>query len=186
MYSSIETLPMKIFLKISKTGDISLLGDGEKEDHIKAWENIIEEYKGLDPEESFNKILQKHKILEYTICSFRSTDLALFCLTKVKDEKLLKILASKGYRIRDDSYYEDIKTCKRHLIAEEDRIKELQKELIEDTNVEDVNFDKVIIRYNVIMGFNIAKPSEVTVSEYFAIKEEVQNKQKALQKQKQQ
>ena len=43
MYNSIDNCPIVIYSKIQDNGDLSLLGEGEKEERVKAWSNIQDE-----------------------------------------------------------------------------------------------------------------------------------------------
>ena len=182
IYSSIENLPMRLFLKITSDGSLDLLGEGTEDEKQEAWNNIIEEFKEVDPDGIFKKYLNKTKQMEHFVCKYNSVKLSLWCLKIKKSEDLIKHLSSLGYVIRDDYYLQDIERAERYSVAIKDKIKQINDELTKENEEEKINLDKIIIRFNVIMGFNIADSNAVTVSQYYAIKDEVEEKQKELER----
>jgi len=183
IYNSIEILPMRIFLKVTQTGDLNLLGEGDEKQLNDCWGKIIEEFKEIDPDDIFKKQFSKIRHIEHLVCKYNAIKLGLWCLKIRKEESIIKMLSSYGYVIRrDDNYLDDITRAERFSIAIKDRIKQLTDELESEKSDEKLNFDKVIVRFNIIMGFKIANANKVTVSEYYAIKEEVEEKQKQIKK----
>lgn len=180
MYTSISNLPMRLFLEITETGKLSLLGDGTDDELTESWSNIIEEFKKIDPDDAFYRNLMKRRHLDYTVCKYNTVRLGVQVLKFKKDDNIINILKSYGYRINDDTYFDDLQTIERNSISIKDKIDELNKELNNKGDSDLFDFDKTIIKYNVFLGFNLADANTVTVLQFYAIKDEVNNKIKEI------
>ena len=59
-------------------------------------------------------------------------------------------------------------------------IKEIEDSLKKESQEGVMSFEKIIIKFNTVMGFKIADTNSITVTEYYALKEEVSEKAKSM------
>ena len=179
-YASIEDLPMKLFLRIIKNEDLSILGFPTKEENEKVWSKMLEEYKKLDPDNEFSKVLDSKRDMEYHICRYEAINIAIHCLSTEYNEELVAMLASHGYIIRKESYDPDLIKAKKFSESIKIVIKEIEDSLKKESQEGVMSFEKIIIKFNTVMGFKIADTNSITVTEYYALKEEVSEKAKSM------
>lgn len=173
IFDSIENLPMRLFLKILESGDLKHLGDIKEPQLV--WDEILEEYKEIDPDNQFKDVLNTQKEIAFLNCKYNAINISIQCLSVKKNDELLEVLKLYGYVIRDSHVKEDLITAKGYTNAILIKIKKLQTELDKEGEEDKFSFDRAIIKLNTIFGFKIAEANTVTVSEYYSLKEEAKN-----------
>jgi hypothetical protein len=116
LYNNIDELPLKLFEKISTTGDIKLLGEGTPEQILQAWDDIqrqfFDSFKMKDKQK--NTLLAKADYLNLMMDYFETGDsfsrtmanieLAMIDITEGKHTPFIKICVSlsKALEMRVD------------------------------------------------------------------------------------
>jgi len=169
-YDSIENLPMRLFLKIIETGDLKYLGD--QEDLNKTWEKILTEYKELNPQNEFDKILKDQSEIAFNRCKYHALNIAIQGLSIKRNDDLMAILNMYGYVVSDENYDDDLKKCKGYTQAILTKIKKLEEKYNKENKDNNYSFVTTIIKLNRVFGFKIADSNTVTVQEYYELKKE--------------
>lgn len=184
MYNSTDNIPMKVFIKILDTGYLSLLGEGHQKPLQDVWQDIIDEYKEIDPDNQFQKVLNISKDVEYYKCKYHSINLAIQCLSVEKDNELIDLLNSWGYTVRLDNYEADLKRAKAYSKSILKNIKDLEGVLKDESKGEKSTFDETIIQLNMVLGYKEADANTITVSGYYALKKIAHEKIALMKKNK--
>ena len=173
IFDSLDTLPMRIFIKIVETGDLKHLG-GEEEENKKIWQSIEDEYKKLDSDGEFEKTLKKQCELHFLRCKYNAINISIQGLSIKKNDDLINILKQYGYIVTDKNYKEDLKTCKGYTEAIKTKIKKLEDDLKEGDLKGKFNLVESIIKLNIVFGFKIADAQKVTVAEFYELKKQAE------------
>lgn len=171
-YHSLDIIPIKIFLKVAETGNLSLLSD-EIEDKGKLldlWENLSNEYLKLTKESKVNdRIINSINKLEQ---KRESIYIALFLLGIRYDIELVSLLESYGYEIKNyKDLTKDIERISRQASVLEIKIERLKAQLpkpdIEETQI---SIDENILSYSKIAETGFIDTNKVTAMQYIALK----------------
>ena len=110
MYTSFETIPIKLFFKIYNTGDITLLGDGKN--HQEAWDKIVEEFHSFNSNSQHLKNLEILKKINLNKAKYTATVYAIDHLEVRRNEKLEELLRGYRYNLTDENFEIDLALIK--------------------------------------------------------------------------
>ncbi|HEX8576979.1 MAG TPA: hypothetical protein VF677_11860 [Flavobacterium sp.] len=186
-YKTLDTIPYKLFVKISETGDISLLSDTEANIEVLAgiWEQLYEEHLSKNQTTESKKILKLSKEIDSLLTLNKVVLMACECLKFDFDQELFSIIVGLGYQLSvsdNKSYYEDIKLIEREAnayIVQAENYKSMLPEKKGNEN-QDYNVDDVMASYSAILGFNIGDFNLVTYNAFYGYEKQVNAKIKAL------
>lgn len=174
IYTSVDTIPAKIFFKILETGDVTLLTDEKVEENklIDIWNTIKNEDAELAKNPKDTKVINVSKQIEAILAKMEAVNLAVFHLKVVKDDELMQMLKDYGYRFTDN-LEKDLETIERETEGLIIKLKSYQRQLqklVPDTEEtkENVPFDECVLGYSAISGL-MFKPNTITQSEYRAL-----------------
>lgn len=191
LYNSLDLIPYKVFLRIAKTGDVSLLSDTEKDLDIlsKIWEKLFNEHLENETSPESKKEFRINKDVESLEMEHQFIVGACECLKFAIDNELIEMLRVKKYQLRTDNnenYHQDIENIKRFAKGLIFRIKALKSQLPKEDNEENksVSVDKstiddVMASYTNIMGFDFDF-DKITYTKFHAIKKQVHLKIKTI------
>jgi len=174
-YDSLDVLPIKLFFKIAKTQDTSLLSSKKKKGLDELWEKLCEEY-----EEKFGnaKLRQIENQITQNSIKFNMIQHAVYSLGFKKDDEVIAILRGHGYKIDEKSYQEDIKRIGEESKALKLKIERLKRKLPKG-ETDYSNIDKVMAGFSSVLGFDFDY-NTISVTKYFAIQDQVKDKLKAM------
>ena len=188
-YSSLDTIPFKLFLKISETGDFLLLSDSEKNPTVllEIWDRLYDEHNNKNHTPEASRIFKLSKDIDSILTKHKVVILACEALRFNWNDEIVELLRDFRYTIRNtdtETYYSDIEIIEREsngYIIMANRLKEQLPKQKEDSN--DYNIDDVMASYCAILGYPIGKFNEITYSEYHAHQKSVNDKIKSIEKQ---
>jgi len=189
-YKTLDTIPYKLFVKVSETGDVSLLSETEKDITILAgiWEQLYEEHLSKNQTTESKKVFKISKEIDRLLTLNKVVLMACECLRFGFDEELYNMITGLGYQLSfsgNESYYEDIKLIEREAnayIVQAENYKSMLPESKGNEN-QDYNVDDVMASYSAILGFNIGDFNRVTYNAFYGYQKQVNAKIKALNKQ---
>ena len=189
-YKTLDTIPYKLFVKVSETGDVALLSDTEKDITILAgiWEQLYEEHLSKNQTTEFKRAFKLSKEIDALLALNKVVLMACECLKFDFDQELFDIITRFGYQLSfsgNESYYEDIKRIEREAnayIIKAENYKSMLPEKKGNEN-QDYNVDDVLASYSAILGFNIGDFNAVTYNAFYGYQKQVNAKIKRLNKQ---
>jgi hypothetical protein len=126
LHRSCKTLKYYKYIKISVTGDVSLLkigGDPTNEEMASAWQEILIEYSGLIKTEKTNSIFKLWEKIEEARCKLRFINICLDYFSEFYDEEIANELVLHGYDFIE--WYDDQERYNKQLILLENESKTL-------------------------------------------------------------
>lgn len=189
-YSSLDEIPYKLFLKISETGNISLLSNSEKDiDKLsEIWKILYEEHLNKNHSPEAERIFKLSKEIDRILTKHKFIILSCESLRFDWDDEVVELIRDFRYTLRNtdsETYYSDIETIEREsngYILMANRLKEqLPKEKMEDSG--DYNIDDVMASHCAILGYSIGKFNEITYTEHHAHQRSVNDKIKSIERQ---
>lgn len=184
IYDSFDTIPFKLFLKISQTGNLNLLSDEKKMfgELEKAWQTINEEFNELDPQKTVDKTLKLLiKIEKYTI-KYNALQMGVQCLRFDRDLDLENAIRESGFRLEEETYYEDLDRVERESEALKMLIDEASAKLPKVNDKRATNIDEVIMGYCAITGLQY-DTNKITGTQFYGVKSLFEEKKKNLERQ---
>ena len=191
-YKTLDTIPYKLFVKISETGDVSLLSETEKDMEVLSgiWEQLYEEHLSKNQTTEFKRAFKLSKEIDALLALNKVVVMACECLKFNFDQELYDIITKLGYQLSflgNASYYEDMERIEREANAymiKAENYKSMLPEKKENEN-QDYNVDDVMASYSAILGFNIGDFNRVTYNAFYGYQKQVNAKIKALNQQNQ-
>jgi hypothetical protein len=198
LYSSVDTIPGKLYYKIEETGDLSLLsttGKHSVDELQKAWIQIKEENSNQPGKANLNKLLTVSKRVEYLQATLEFVALAVHHLKVIIDEELVEKLKEYGYQFDwipgDDSeenravYIKDVERVEREmngLQIQLDAAKEKLPKPKETDGNKDASstFDTLCLSYAAFAGFGFVDTNTIVLSQFNSIISIGNEKLKAL------
>ena len=189
-YKTLDTIPYKLFVKVSETGDVSLLSETEKDITILSgiWEQLYEEHLSKNQTTEFKKVFKISKEIDRLLTLNKVVLMACECLRFGFDEELYNMITGLGYQLSfsgNESYYEDLSRIEREANAYIIKAENYKSMLPENKGNEnqDYNVDDVLASYSAILGFNIGDFNAVTYNAFYGYQKQVNAKIKRLNKQ---
>lgn len=189
IYDSLEIIPYKIFMRIVEDpGLIHLLSSNKEEDKElleNIWNELFQEYTAISPEKEEMKLLQLEKEIAFIECKHKGIMVALTALDFDYNQELVDILLGYGYKLSEETYYDDLKRIEREASALEMKAKNIKKRLPKkDANSVStkVSIDRVFAFYSSVLGYDFDY-NTVSVTKVLALKEQVDNKLKSIEDQ---
>lgn len=196
IFTSLDLLPYKTFLKIASTGDFSLLSDTETNHEILVpiWEKLFKEHLDFESTPDSKKEFRITIDVESLETEYKFILGACDCLAFAMDNELIEILRGKRYKLRTDTtenYYNDLVTIKRFAKGLKIKINSLRSQLPKDDDEKDeshsvqhekLTIDDVMAGYTMILGYDFDY-NTVTYTKFKAIKRQVNLKIKSVSEQ---
>lgn len=183
-YTSFDTIPFKVFLKITQTGDLTLLSDEKKTfNELKLiWDVINEEFKEIDPRNTVDKTLKLLiKIERYTV-KYNALQMAVQALRFDRDLEIENLIREHGFKMKEATYYEDLDRVERESEALKMLIEEQSLKLPKVNEKKASNVDEVIMGYCAAAELQY-NTNEITGSQFYAVKSIFENKKRILEQQ---
>lgn len=178
IYTSIDTIPYKVFWKIKESGNLTLLTDDPKpnEEALREiWEQILIQYGQLPEATEEKKTLDISSRLEELNARLESVTLAAHHLKSLYDQELMDMLISKGYfpegyEVEDEEQFkEDLKRVDREAEAIQVKINLQKQRLPKKENERKITFDESVMGYAAFTGSGFIDPNTITVTQTLAL-----------------
>lgn len=191
IYTSIETIPAKIFFRIQDTGDVSLLTSDEKPNLQKLgqiWEELKAQNSALPESEDGKKTLSIATRLETLSARLESVTLAAHHLKSLYDQDLMNLLISKGYFPEDYKYESqeklvaDLHRVDQEAEALQAKIDLHKQKLPKEESGRKITFDQSVMGYAAFTGSGFIDPNQITLTQYYALINLGDEKMKALER----
>lgn len=182
MIYNIDTIPAKVFYKVSATEDLSLLTTDKKvktEDLKKAWDEILK----ADPQKTKNtdknRVLDLSKKLQRASNKYNSLQNALFFLSQgVRDKEIEQIVKNYNYKLTEDNFKEDVLKALSLIDGISVKISKYQQEiddiLAKQNQGETATFEDNLMLYYRIAGISIKDANTITYLEYLGLEKQVE------------
>lgn len=188
-YTGVDYLPIKKLYRIFETGDLTLLVKDQSQidkanraELDKIWEQIKEDYKGLDPSSKLDRILEVSQQLDYLKAKHQMVDLAVYILRMGEpDQEMIDILNEWNYKVDTENLQQSLDAIEMNAKGLQTKIgvKEGQlKKMTESGEDTKTNLNDVLAMISSQLSISL-KFNEVTVVEFFAYKKELERKAKA-------
>lgn len=198
MIYDFDTIPAKLFYKISETGNLDLLCTEKctDEELKKAWIDILDKNDKYDNTKSSKKVVDILKKVESLKAKYEAIRLAVHCLKRKVDDELIDLLKNYGYKFKWNEkeyslgnltqYQKDLEQIEKESEVIIFKIKELEEKLPKQKEEGKVPIDEVILGYAVILGMGFIDTNKITlVQHYTNIKlgnEKIKNIEKVTKK----
>lgn len=190
-YTSLDTIPYKLFFRIADTGEVSLLSDIETDIDIlvEIWNKIYDEHLSKNQSPESKRIFKISKEIDSLITLNKVVIMACECLRFEFDQDLYDMIIGFGYKLNitdTEAYYNDIKIIEREsnaYIIKAEHYKNMLPEPKENKEKDsDYNVDDVMASYSAILGFSIGDFNLITYTAFYGYGKQVQAKIKSLKK----
>lgn len=186
MYNSLDILPYKILLKIAEDNSkINLLTTEPNPDLNELnilWNELLKEYESLSPQKEDTKLFSVKKEITYLECKQKIITLSLVALDFDYNQELIDLLASYGYSVTRENYYDDLKRIEIQSEGLTNKIKKIKERLPKEKNQgEKVSVDRVFAFYSSVLGYDFDY-NTVSVTKVLALQDQVNEKLKAIEK----
>jgi hypothetical protein len=184
-YTSLDTIPLKLFYQIMSSGDVSLLTDDKNElkNTSKLWEQIKAEFEELDPTNQIQKTFRTLKEIEEYKTQYNGIQFAIEALRFDRDLDLENQLREFGFKLTEDNLINDLETIKNESQALLMFIEELEALLPKHNGKKATSMDEVILGYASYTNLQYTNTNSITVTQFYALKKVFDEKLKAMRQQ---
>jgi len=192
IYKSLETLPIKIYMAICASGDMSLLiqpsfqtdaelspEELERLQHI--WTELEEAHSKLDPNKDTSHVLKISREISALYAKYKAIGIACEALKFDVEDELIAMLKRFGYKLSYETYKEDLERIERESGAILIKIEKLKEQLPSEKVAESANIDDVLASYSMILGYDFDY-NTLPVTKFYALQKQVAIKIKAITK----
>ncbi|WP_461599864.1 hypothetical protein, partial [Winogradskyella sp.] len=171
-YTSLDTIPLKLFYQIMSSGDVSLLTDDKNElkNVSKLWEQIKAEFEELDPTNQIQKTFRTLKEIEEYKTQYNGIQFAIEALKFDRDLDLENQLREFGFKLTEDNFINDLETIKNESQALLMFIEELEALLPKHNGKKATSMDEVILGYASYTNLQYTNTNSITVTQFYALK----------------
>lgn len=185
-YSSLDTIPYKLFVKISQTNDYSLLSDEETDISVlkSIWEGMYNEHLSSNQTDDSKKVFRISKDVENLLSLNRIVLMACESLRFEFNDDLIVFLKNIGYQFDNEdteTYYDSLGRIEREAnayIIKAENFKDMLPKGVDSESKH--NVDDVMASYCVILGFNIGDFNTLTYRAFYGFEKSVTSKIKAM------
>lgn len=184
-YTSLDTIPLKLFYQIMSSGDVSLLTDDKNDlkNVSKLWEQIKAEFEELDPTNQIQKTFRTLKEIEEYKTQYNGIQFAIEALKFDRDLDLENQLREFGFKLTEDNFINDLETIKNESQALLMFIEELEALLPKHNGKKATSMDEVILGYASYTNLQYTNTNSITVTQFYALKKVFDEKLKAMRQQ---
>ena len=183
-YDRLDIIPLKLYLEISNTGNISLLSNDKERFHElnSLWSKLELEYENLGLSSHTKELLKRTIRISALETKYKSLVLTTDSLKFERDIDLMSELNSLGFTINKKTYFDDIKRIERESKSILTRIKRLEQGLPKiHNNDKPITIDKIILGYCRITNLHF-NTNKITVTQFHSLKELAEEEIKNVEK----
>ena len=186
-YTSLDTIPLKLFYQILSSGDVSPLMDSKEDlsNVSEVWSALKEDFEKLDPSNSIQKTFKILREIEEYRAQYNGIQFAVEALKFDRDLDLENELRQFGFKLNEDNFIDDLERIKNESQALLMFIEELEVTLPSNDGKKASNIDEVILGYSSYTNLQYTDTNKITVTQYYALKKVFDEKLKAMRQQAQ-
>lgn len=174
IYDSLDIIPAKLYFKIEQTEDVNLLStEKTNKDLSILWEKLKEDYQLLNPDKANNQIIDLSKKMESLFAKFEATKLSVFHLKNKKDQDLIDLLKSYGYKLDLNKYQTHLDIIEKENKALLNKINTINEKLERLKPKQNGNttttFDEVVLSYSSLTNAGFIDTNKITITQYNAL-----------------
>lgn len=186
LYDSLDTLPIKLYYKISDTGNLKLLTDQEiEEETLNAiWDELVIGFDLLNKSNNSKKIFILNKEINSLEAIHKAVLMACESLSFEYDEYLIDIIKKYGFSFNDNStedYHNSIEKVIREAKSLVTKVNMLKNQLPKTEEEDKVSLDEVMASYSSVLGIDFDY-NIISCTKFFALKKQVDIKVKSVEK----
>lgn len=189
IYDELDVLPLKLYYKICKTGNVNLLSTEpiDQAQLLSIWDRLSVEFEELQGSDTSKREFRLNKQISSLEYAYKMVNLCCVSLEFELDNEIVDLLNEHGFIIdttSSGSYYNSIKRIRRkietNLIKTSTLKNQLPKEEKNSSNTK-INLDEVMASFCAILGIDFDY-NTISVTKFNAIKKQVDNKMKSYEK----
>lgn len=180
IYDSLDKIPLKIYLEILKSENLTLLTDDNDKlgELTEIWTKLKADFKLLDPNNSFDKTLKNMIKVELFSSKYTFLEYAIRCITFERDEELENCIRELNYKLQEKTFKADLKRVDNHRKALLIKIEQYSSKLPKSDGKRPSNIDEVILGYCSAMNIGY-DTNKITVTQFYSLKNLFDKKLKA-------
>lgn len=189
IYDSLDILPIKLYYRIDASNEVKLLAlneEVEENNLVSLWAKLKAEFTELDKSDTSKKIFRLSKQISDLEATYHAVLMSCESLGFEYDEKLIQVIRDYGFKFDDTNtktYYDSIEKVIREAKSYVVKINRLKDQLPKNNdNSKSVSLDEIMAGYSNTLGFDFDYNS-ISCTKFFALKNQVANKLKAIEKQ---
>lgn len=187
IYDSLDKIPLKLFLSILDTDDLSRLCTKKKElkeDLAEIWKRLKKEYNLLGYNSDSRKIIDTSRLIAKLEAKYNFVIMACQALIFDRDLELENGLRELRYKLREETFRADIEAIQRESKNIHVKISRLSLKLPKQSKEagEKATIDRVIMGYISITGIQY-DTNLITVMQFDALKKIADEKIQAMENQ---
>lgn len=187
IYDSLDILPIKLYYKISDTGNLKLLTDKEIEEETlnTIWDELVIGFDLLNKSNNSKKIFILNKEINSLEAIHKAVLMACESLSFEYDQYLIDIIKKYGFSFNDNStedYHNSIEKTIREAKSLVTKVNMLKNQLPKTEEGEKVSLDEVMASYSSVLGIDFDY-NIISCTKFFALKNQVAMKVKSVEKQ---
>jgi hypothetical protein len=186
-YNSLDTIPYKLFVKISETGNVFLLSDMETDIEVltEIWTKLHDEHLNKNQTTESKKIFKLSKKIDEMTAEYKVVVMACSCLRFEFNNDLFDLITGKGYKLsilNTESYYSDIDQIEREANAYLMKAEDYKTMLPDQKESKDSEYgvDDLMAFYCSVLGFNIGDFNAITYNGFYGFEKQVNSKINAM------
>lgn len=167
-----DTIPVKLYFSIVESGNLSLMGNGTDVERLNAFDKITSHRDKFfqSQKKGKTKELDVYCQMESLSAKYKAIQHSVYYLRHLKDEDLIQMLKSKGYKFTDDfqGSLNEIEKMSEGLLVKIESIKKRLPEKAESEENEPA-LDEVVLSYCALLEMGFVDTNSVTLSQYDSI-----------------
>lgn len=198
IYSSLETIPYKLFIMIAQTSQLFLLDTSKKsadeltEDELfhlsEIWDKMHDEHLYKNETSESKKIFKLSKTIDGLLASNKVILMACASLKFEYKQDLVDIIRSYNYKLStedSEKYHRDLENIEREANAYVVKAEHYKSMIPEQTiSNEKYSTDDIMACYSAILGLSIGDFNSITYSTFKGYEKQVNAKINAIKKNK--
>ncbi|WP_299129378.1 hypothetical protein [uncultured Winogradskyella sp.] len=184
-YTSLDTVPLKLFFQALSTNDASLLSNN-KDDLLRMPEVLKQlkaDFEQLDPNNKIQKTFRTLKEIEEYRSQYNGIQFAIEALRFDRDLDLENQLREFGFKLTEDNFINNLDVIKNESQALLMFIEELEVLLPKHNDKKASNIDEVILGYSSYTNLQYTDTNSITVTQFYALKKVFDEKLKTAREQ---
>jgi hypothetical protein len=164
-YWQYETIPLKLYLEIASSGDLSKLVLSGNVNAEEAWEEIVRKNQQAVGSNRYDNYFEKSQSYALMVNEYIFVRSALIYLSVKPDKEVAGLLAEKGYKIDPKNYIESLNKAFRKSENLITKAISKQNELhVEQEQRGESSFEEIMANLVVGLGFHVN--DDITLSRY--------------------
>lgn len=189
IYDELDVLPIKLYYKICKTGNVSLLSTEPSDEMnlLEIWDRLSDEFDDLQSSDTSKREFRLTKQTHLLECAYNMVNYCCVALEFNVNQDLIDLLIELGYSIdvsSNEKYQASLKKIRSKIKTNLIKVSALKNQLPKEENASSnikVSLDEVMASFCAILGIDFDY-NTISVTKFFAIQKQVDSKMKSYEK----